>query len=180
MTKTAFVAIVGKPNVGKSSLLNKMLGQKIAIVSSKPQTTRTKIMGVLTKGETQLVFTDTPGFHKAHNKLGEKMNEAVGDTVGGVDACLFLTEPRGELNEQELQLLEMFKKQKMPVILAINKIDMINDKEELFKRIVYLTSFYDLRRSFLSALPKATMLTSLLTNLISLLLNRLTFSLMTP
>ena len=143
MTKTAFVAIVGKPNVGKSSLLNKMLGQKIAIVSSKPQTTRTKIMGVLTKGETQLVFTDTPGFHKAHNKLGEKMNEAVGDTVGGVDACLFLTEPRGELNEQELQLLEMFKKQKMPVILAINKIDMINDKEELFKRIVYLTSFYD-------------------------------------
>ena len=143
MTKTAFVAIVGKPNVGKSSLLNKMLGQKIAIVSSKPQTTRTKIMGVLTKGETQLVFTDTPGFHKAHNKLGEKMNEAVGDTVGGVDVCLFLTEPRGELNEQELQLLEMFKKQKMPVILAINKIDMINDKEELFKRIVYLTSFYD-------------------------------------
>ena len=135
MTKTAFVAIVGKPNVGKSSLLNKMLGQKIAIVSSKPQTTRTKIMGVLTKGETQLVFTDTPGFHKAHNKLGEKMNEAVGDTVGGVDACLFLTEPRGELNEQELQLLEMFKKQKMPVILAINKIDMINDKEELFNEL---------------------------------------------
>ena len=176
MTKTAFVAIVGKPNVGKSSLLNKMLGQKIAIVSSKPQTTRTKIMGVLTKGETQLVFTDTPGFHKAHNKLGEKMNEAVGDTVGGVDACLFLTEPRGELNEQELQLLEMFKKQKMPVILAINKIDMINDKEELF----ILHRFMILRRSFLSALPKATMLTSLLTNLISLLLNRLTFSLTTP
>ena len=74
MTKKAFVAIVGKPNVGKSSLLNKMLGQKIAIVSSKPQTTRTKIMGVLTKGETQLVFTDTPGFHKAQKNLGEKMN----------------------------------------------------------------------------------------------------------
>ena len=89
MTKTAFIAIVGKPNVGKSSILNRLLGQKIAIVSSKPQTTRTKIMGVLTQGETQLVFTDTPGFHKAHNKLGEKMNEAVGDTVGGVDACLF-------------------------------------------------------------------------------------------
>ena len=72
MTKTAFVAIVGKPNVGKSSLLNKMLGQKIAIVSSKPQTTRTKIMGVLTKGETQLVFTDTPGFHKPHNKRSSR------------------------------------------------------------------------------------------------------------
>lgn len=143
MTKTAFVAIVGKPNVGKSSLLNKMIGQKIAIVSSKPQTTRTKIMGVLTKGETQLVFTDTPGFHKPHNKLGEKMNEAVGDTVGGVDACLFLVEPKGELNEREMELLEMFKKHKMPVILAINKIDMIKDKEELLERIVYLTGLYD-------------------------------------
>lgn len=143
MTKTAFIAIVGKPNVGKSSLLNKLLGQKIAIVSSKPQTTRTKIMGVLTKGDTQLVFTDTPGFHRPHNKLGEKMNEAVGDTVGGVDACLFLTEPVGELNEQELELLAMFKKQKMPVILAINKIDMVKDKEELLNRIVYLTDFYD-------------------------------------
>ncbi len=143
MTKTAFIAIVGKPNVGKSSLLNKILGQKIAIVSSKPQTTRTKIMGVLTEGEIQLVFTDTPGFHRAHNKLGEKMNAAVGDTVGGVDACLFLTEPYGELNEQELQLIQMFKKQKLPAILAINKIDMIKDKKELLDRIVYLTSYYD-------------------------------------
>lgn len=143
MTKTAFIAIVGKPNVGKSSLLNKLLGQKIAIVSSKPQTTRTKIMGVLTKGDTQLVFTDTPGFHRPHSKLGERMNEAVGDTVGGVDACLFLTEPAGALNEQELELLAMFKKQKMPVILAINKIDMVKDKEELLNRIVYLTGFYD-------------------------------------
>lgn len=143
MTKTAFIAIVGKPNVGKSSLLNRMLGQKIAIVSSKPQTTRTKIMGVLTEGETQLVFTDTPGYHRPHNKLGEKMNAAVGDTVGGVDACLFLTEPKGELNEQELQLLQMFKKQNMPVVLAVNKTDMIKDKKELLDRIVYLTSFYD-------------------------------------
>lgn len=143
MTKTAFIAIVGKPNVGKSSLLNRMLGQKIAIVSSKPQTTRTKIMGVLTEGETQLVFMDTPGFHRPHNKLGEKMNAAVGDTVGGVDACLFLTESKGELNEQELQLLQMFKKQKMPVVLAVNKMDMVKDKKELLDRIVYLTSFYD-------------------------------------
>lgn len=143
MTKTAFIAIVGKPNVGKSSILNKILGQKIAIVSSKPQTTRTKIMGVLTEDETQLVFTDTPGFHIAHNKLGEKMNEAVGDTVGGVDACLFIVEPKGKLNEQELQLIEMFKKQKCPVILAINKIDMIADKKELLERIVEINSMFD-------------------------------------
>ena len=143
MTKTAFIAIVGKPNVGKSSLMNKMLGQKIAIVSAKPQTTRTKIMGVLTNGDTQLVFTDTPGFHKPHNRLGEIMNESVGDAVGGVDACLFITEPSGELNEQELQLLEMFKKNKLPVILAINKIDMISDKQIILNRIIYLTSLYD-------------------------------------
>ncbi|MGN0534210.1 MAG: GTPase Era [Eubacterium sp.] len=143
MTKTAFIAIVGKPNVGKSSLMNKMLGQKIAIVSAKPQTTRTKIMGVLTNGDTQLVFTDTPGFHKPHNRLGEIMNESVGDAVGGVDACLFIAEPSGELNEQELQLLEMFKKNKLPVILAINKIDMISDKQIILNRIIYLTSLYD-------------------------------------
>ena len=89
MTRSAFIAIIGKPNVGKSSILNRLTGSKIAIVSSKPQTTRTKIMGVLTRDEVQLVFTDTPGFHHAHNKLGEHMNQAVGDTVGGVDACLW-------------------------------------------------------------------------------------------
>lgn len=94
MTRSAFIAIIGKPNVGKSSILNRLTGSKIAIVSSKPQTTRTKIMGVLTRDEVQLVFTDTPGFHHAHNKLGEHMNQAVGDTVGGVDACLFVVEPK--------------------------------------------------------------------------------------
>lgn len=143
MTKTAFIAIVGCPNVGKSSLLNKMLGQKIAIVSSKPQTTRTKIMGVLTNGETQLVFTDTPGYHKPHNKLGEKMNQAVGDSIGGVDACLFVVESKGEIKKGELELLDKFKKLKAPVILAINKIDMLADKEELLQRIVELNSLYD-------------------------------------
>ena len=143
MTKTAFIAIVGCPNVGKSSLLNRMLGQKIAIVSSKPQTTRTKIMGVLTTGETQLVFTDTPGYHKPHNKLGEKMNEAVGDSIGGVDACLFVVESKGELKKGELELLEKFKKIKVPVILAINKIDMIKDKEDLLNRIIDMSKLFD-------------------------------------
>ena len=143
MTKTAFIAIVGCPNVGKSSLLNKMLGTKIAIVSSKPQTTRTKIMGVLTEGETQLVFTDTPGYHKPHNKLGEKMNQAVGDSIGGVDACLFVVEAKGEVKKGEYELLEKFKKLNVPVILAINKIDMLSDKEELLQRIVEFDKLYD-------------------------------------
>ncbi len=143
MTKTSFIAIVGKPNVGKSSILNKVLGAKIAIVSSKPQTTRTRIMGVLTVDEIQLVFTDTPGYHKPRNRLGEYMNNAVGDSIGGTDTVLFVTEPRGELDEKELELIDKFKKEKMPVILAINKIDMIKDKKELLDRIIYLSSFYD-------------------------------------
>lgn len=143
MTKTAFIAIVGCPNVGKSSILNKLLGTKIAIVSSKPQTTRTKIMGVLTEGETQLVFTDTPGYHKPHNKLGEKMNQAVGDSIGGVDACLFVVESKGDIKKGEYELIEKFKKLKVPVILAINKIDMIKDKEELLERIVKLNKLFD-------------------------------------
>lgn len=143
MTKTSFIAIVGKPNVGKSSILNKVLGAKIAIVSSKPQTTRTRIMGVLTVDETQLVFTDTPGYHKPHNRLGEYMNNAVGDCIGGTDTVLFVTEPRGELDEKELELIDRFKKEKMPVILAINKIDMIKDKKKLLDRIIYLSSLYD-------------------------------------
>lgn len=143
MTKTAFIAIVGKPNVGKSSILNKVLGQKIAIVSDKPQTTRTRIMGVLTKGETQLVFTDTPGFHKPKTKLGEKMIKAVGDSISGVDACLLVVEPSGELTESEQELLEKIKKSKMPSILAINKIDTVSDKAELMGRIAELSALHE-------------------------------------
>lgn len=143
MTKTAFTAIVGKPNVGKSSLLNKMLGAKVAIVSSKPQTTRTKITGVLTQGETQFVFTDTPGFHKPHNKLGEAMNNAVGDSIGGTDAVVFVTEPYGDLNDKEFELIKKFKQEKAPVILVINKIDTVKDKKDLLGRIAYLSGLYD-------------------------------------
>lgn len=143
MTKTAFIAIVGCPNVGKSSILNRLLGQKIAIVSDKPQTTRTKIMGVLTEGDTQLVFTDTPGFHRPRTKLGEKMVQAVSDSVSGVDACLLVVEPEGELRTAELELVEKFKKHKMPVILAINKVDTLPDKEVLMERILELSKIYD-------------------------------------
>ncbi len=142
-SKTAFIAIVGRPNVGKSSILNKLLGQKIAIVSDKPQTTRTRIMGVLTIEETQLVFTDTPGFHKPKTKLGEKMVKAVSDSISGVDLCLFVIESEGELRETELELIEKFKQQKMPVVLAINKIDTLEDKTVLMKRIMDMTQLYD-------------------------------------
>ncbi len=141
--KTAFIAIVGKPNVGKSSILNRLLGQKIAIVSDKPQTTRTRIMGVLTLGETQLVFTDTPGFHRPKTKLGEKMVKAVSDSISGVDACLFVVEPEGELRETEKELIEKFKQLKMPTVLAINKIDTVIDKSVIMTRILELTKEYN-------------------------------------
>ncbi len=143
MTKTAFIAIVGCPNVGKSSILNRMLGQKIAIVSDKPQTTRTRIMGVLTKDETQLVFTDTPGYHRPHNKLGEKMIRAVSESITGVDACMLVVEPTGELRPAEEELIAKFKAEKMPVVLVINKIDTIPDKTLLMTRIAKLSALYD-------------------------------------
>lgn len=146
-SKTAFIAIVGKANVGKSSILNKLIGSKIAIVSSKPQTTRTRIMGVLTtEDNVQLVFTDTPGFHKPKNKLGEKMVQAVSDSISGVDSCLFVVDANDEkLNTAELELIKKFKSEKMTVVLAINKIDMLKDKTELMKKLAELSALYDLK-----------------------------------
>ena len=146
-TKTAFVAIVGCPNVGKSSLLNRMLGQKVAIVSAKPQTTRTRIMGVLTQDETQLVFTDTPGYHRPKNKLGEKMVKAVIDGIDGVDAALLVVEPEkdGEevLRPAEEELLKKIKREGIPCVLVINKIDTVVEKENLAVRIAELMQLHD-------------------------------------
>lgn len=146
-SKTAFIAIVGKANVGKSSILNRLIGSKIAIVSSKPQTTRTRIMGVLTtEDNVQLVFTDTPGFHKPKNKLGEKMVQAVSDSISGVDSCLFVVDANDEkLNTAELELIKKFKTEKMTVVLAINKIDMLKDKTELMKKLAELSALYDFK-----------------------------------
>lgn len=141
--KTAFIAIVGRPNVGKSTLLNHLLGQKVAIVSARPQTTRTKIMGVWTEGDTQLVFTDTPGFHRPKTKLGEKMVRAVDDSLEGVDACLFVTESKGEITDTEKELLQKLLENKSPVVLALNKIDTVPDKTQLMGRIAALSALFD-------------------------------------
>ena len=141
--KTAFIAIVGCPNVGKSSILNRLLGEKIAIVSPKPQTTRTRIMGVLTDGAIQLVFTDTPGYHKPKTKLGEKMVKAVGEGIRDVDACLLVVEPKGEIRDEELTLIKKLKNEDIPAVLAINKVDTIENKEELLSRILEFSKLYN-------------------------------------
>lgn len=141
--KSAFVAIVGRPNVGKSSILNRLLGQKIAIVSSKPQTTRNRITGVLTDGEYQLVFFDTPGMHKPKNSLGKYMVRSVNESVGGVDCCMLVVEAGKEPTNTELALIEKFKSLEMPAVLAINKIDMLKEKDTLMKQILDYTKLYN-------------------------------------
>ncbi|HIU49405.1 MAG TPA: GTPase Era [Candidatus Limousia pullorum] len=143
MQKSAFIAIVGRPNVGKSSILNAMIGQKVAIVSNKPQTTRTRIMGVLTEGDDQLVFIDTPGMHKPKTSLGKYMVRSVNESVSGVDACLLVTEADREPTQTELMLIEKFKSLDLPAILAINKIDTLKNKEVLMAQILKYSKLYD-------------------------------------
>ncbi len=142
-TRTAFIAIVGCPNVGKSSILNRLLGAKIAIVSPKPQTTRTRIMGVLTEGDVQLVFTDTPGYHKPHNKLDEHMSKAIGEGIHSMDACMLVVEPDAKIQPAEEELIKRFKRENIPAVLVINKIDTVAEKEKLMKVIFDYSQLYD-------------------------------------
>ena len=142
-SKTAFIAIVGRPNVGKSSILNKMLGEKIAIVSSKPQTTRTRIMGVLTEKNSQLVFIDTPGLHKPRNSLDKYMLRSINESVAGVDMCVLVVEADRKLSEEEEQLIEKFRSAQLPALLAINKTDTVKDKTVLAKQIGEISEKYD-------------------------------------
>ncbi len=147
---SAFITIIGRPNVGKSSLMNRILGQKVAIVSDKPQTTRTKIMGIKTEGENQIVFIDTPGFHKAKNELDKNMNKAVSDGMTDVDAAVLVVEANpkfkfdGEnLPPAEVKLIEDLKRRKMKAVLVINKIDLLEKKDELFSLIMAYTKEFD-------------------------------------
>ncbi len=146
--KSAFIAIVGRPNVGKSSILNALLGVKIAAISGKPQTTRTRIMGVLTEGETQLVFIDTPGLHRPKNKLGEHMVRAVHEGMRDVDGCILVTEASDKLFPAELELLERLKSQKPRTVLAVNKIDLLADKKEILGCISLWKDQYDFASIF--------------------------------
>lgn len=149
-TYSSFIAIVGRPNVGKSSIINRILGQKIAIVSDKAQTTRTRIMGVLTKDANQFVFVDTPGFHKPRNTLGENMMKAVGNGLCDVDAVMLVVEAAtkfsnsdDQLPAAEVELINEIKRRKLKAYLVINKIDLLENKEDLFALILKYTSVFD-------------------------------------
>ncbi len=126
MKRTAFIAIIGRPNVGKSTLMNKMLGEKISIVSSKPQTTRNRIAGILTKGDDQFVFLDTPGVHKARNKLGDYMMRSVRSSVRSADGVILIADAGHDPGEIEQRLIKQIGEAELPAILVLNKIDLTN------------------------------------------------------
>ena len=133
--KSAFIAILGVPNVGKSTIINSLLGQKISITSPKPQTTRKKIMGIVTEQETQLILFDTPGIHKINNQLGKYMDVSIKKSVSSVDICALVTEVEKEISKEEMLLINQFKEMKVSSVLVINKIDLLKDKSLLVEQI---------------------------------------------
>ena len=140
--KSGFVTLIGRPNVGKSTLMNYLIGQKIAITSNKPQTTRNRIQTVLTTEEGQIVFVDTPGIHKAKNKLGEYMVNVAERTLNEVDVVLWLVEPSTFIGAGEKHIADQLKKVKTPVVLVINKVDMVK-REEVLTFIDAYRKIYD-------------------------------------
>ena len=140
--KSGFVTLIGRPNVGKSTLMNYLIGQKIAITSNKPQTTRNRIQTVLTTEEGQIIFVDTPGIHKAKNKLGEYMVNVAERTLNEVDAVLWLVEPTTFIGAGEKHIADQLKKVTTPVILVINKVDSVK-KEEVLASIAAYQDIYD-------------------------------------
>ena len=142
MKKTGFIAIVGRPNVGKSTLLNEIIGEKVAIVSKKPQTTRNRITGIYTKDENQFVFLDTPGIHKPRTKLGDFMVKTANETLGGVDGAVLVVEAREAVGDIEAQLLQRLKGEEVPTVLAINKTDTVRH-ENIAKTIAAYAEEFD-------------------------------------
>lgn len=139
--KAAMITVCGRPNVGKSTLTNTLVGEKIAIVSNKPQTTRNRICAVVTKGDTQFVFMDTPGFHKPRTRLGDYMVNVVRESVSDVDAVMLLVEPLPNIGKQEQELIARFKETGVPALLVINKIDTVQRAELLEVMAVYSAAY---------------------------------------
>jgi GTP-binding protein Era len=143
MTKNAFIAITGRANAGKSSLTNLLVGEKISIVSEKPQTTRNRINGVLTKGDTQFVFIDTPGMHKARTKLSEHMVKSIRTSVDDVDCAILMADVTKKMSSVEQELIRSFAEHGTEVVLLLNKIDLLKDKSELLPIIEQYSKLYD-------------------------------------
>lgn len=137
ITKSAMITICGRPNVGKSTLTNALVGEKIAIVSNKPQTTRNRISAVVTRGDTQFVLMDTPGFHKPRTRLGDYMVNVVKESVADVDAVMLLVEPIANIGKQEEELIARIKEARVPAVLVINKIDTVEKSALLEVMAVY-------------------------------------------
>lgn len=142
ITKSAMISIIGRPNVGKSTLTNTLVGEKIAIVTNKPQTTRNRIYAVINSDDTQFVFLDTPGFHKARTRLGDYMVKVVTESVADVDAVLLMVEPVDNIGTQEQLLIEKIKSGNVPAVLVINKIDTV-EKEKLLAVIAKYSEAYN-------------------------------------
>ncbi|MDU3828012.1 MAG: GTPase Era, partial [Peptostreptococcus sp.] len=140
--KSGFVSIVGRPNVGKSTLMNDMVGEKIAIMSDKPQTTRNTIQAVYTDEEAQIVFMDTPCIHKPKNKLGEMMVKSASDAFKNVDCIIFVVDDSRTIGKGDSMIIENLKKTSTPVFLVINKIDKIDNKEDLFEMLRMYDDLY--------------------------------------
>jgi len=138
--KTAFIALLGRPNAGKSTLLNTVLGEKVAIVSPKPQTTRSRITGVLTENGCQMIFVDTPGIHRPHNKLGEQMNETVMQTIRDVDIAVVVVDGSRKHEQHDEELIHDIASRQIPAVLVLNKIDLLSDRNLLLSRIATLSS----------------------------------------
>jgi GTP-binding protein Era len=141
MFRSGFVTIIGRPNVGKSTLLNYIMGEKLSIVSSRPQTTRNNIQTILTKEDSQIVFVDTPGMHKPRHKLGEYMVNVAKDALGEVDVVLFITTPGEEMNKGDIHILNQLKECDVPVFLLVNKIDE-NPNERVAKTIAEYAEYF--------------------------------------
>ena len=143
ITKTAMITVCGRPNVGKSSLTNALVGEKIAIVSKKPQTTRNRIYGVVNRGDTQFVLLDTPGLHKPRSRLGDYMVNVVRESLSAVECALLLVEPIAHVGEPERILLRRIEEEQLPAVLCINKIDTVENKEDLLAVIAAYSEVYD-------------------------------------
>ena len=143
ITKTAMITVCGRPNVGKSSLTNALVGEKIAIVSKKPQTTRNRIYGVVNRGDTQFVLLDTPGLHKPRSRLGDYMVKVVRESLSSVECALLLVEPIAHVGEPERILLQRIQEEHLPCVLCINKIDTVEKKESLLEVIAAYNEVYD-------------------------------------